>query len=401
MTTVYNFIGKVILITGSSSGIGATTAVHLAKAGAQVVITGRNAAKLQSVAKQCSDVSPNGVKPLEVLADISTQEGCRQLIDATVNRFSRLDVLVNNAGFGLTARITDEDYFDKYKSVFQTNLDSVILLTQLSVKHLEATKGSIINISSCAAWRASDTLSSYCMSKCALDMFTKCAAIDLGRKGIRVNSLNPGPIKSDILITMGKSQEFSDNFWAESGAKNPIGRSGEQEDIARAVMHLASDETAFITGINYVADGGYMAANVDLQIIYQDKSGLLVINQSSVDDLNSRLPTDALKTSYRNFRPNILISECDAFDEDNWQWVSIRDVEFEHLKPCDRCVLTTINPDTGIKNGVEPLQTLRSYRMATDKLKKTYGTSPLFGTQIGPKHEGEIYCGDDVLAVYK
>ncbi|CAG2166741.1 unnamed protein product [Oppiella nova] len=141
--------------------------------------------------------------------------------------------------------------------------------------------------------------------------------------------------------------------------------------------------------------------NAKYPIIYQDNAGLLVINQSSVDDLNSRLPTDALKTSYRNFRPNILISECDAFDEDNWQWVSIRDVEFKHLKPCDRCVFTTINPDTGIKNGVEPLQTLRSYRMATDKLKKTYGTSPLFGAQIGPKNEGEIYCGDDVLAVYK
>ncbi|CAG2105123.1 unnamed protein product [Medioppia subpectinata] len=136
-------------------------------------------------------------------------------------------------------------------------------------------------------------------------------------------------------------------------------------------------------------------------ILYHDNSGLLVINQSSIDDLNGRLPADALSTTYRNFRPNILISECQAFDEDNWAYVRVGCVHFSLVKPMDRCIFTTIDPNTGRKDGVEPLKTLRSYRLASDKLRKTYGTSPLFGAGIGAETEGQIQCGDDLLAVWK
>jgi len=98
---------------------------------------------------------------------------------------------------------------------------------------------------------------------------------------------------------------------------------------------------------------------IQTQIVYQDGSGLLVINNNSVNDLNSKLSEDG-KVSYRNFRPNLLIAGCEPFEEDKWQFVNIKNVTFTNLKPCDRCVFTTINPDTGEKHNKEPLETLRT-----------------------------------------
>ncbi|CAG2178216.1 unnamed protein product, partial [Oppiella nova] len=180
---------NVALITGSSSGIGAATAVLLAKSGANVVITGRNAENVSKVSKQCSDVSPKHLKPLEVVADVTKEEDLHRLLDTTIKTFGKLDILVNNAGFAIRAEITDSDFIQKYKSVLETNVDSVVYLTHISVKHLEKTKGNIINISSIAGIQAGHSMSPYCMSKTALDMFTKCMAAELGPKHIRVNSV--------------------------------------------------------------------------------------------------------------------------------------------------------------------------------------------------------------------
>jgi len=148
MSTSYDFSGKVVLITGSSTGIGAQTAIQFAKSGAQVVVTGRNGQRVSDVGKQCSDISPKGLKALEVLADVSKEDDCKRLIQSTVEAFNRIDVLVNNAGFGLNSRITDEDYCLKLDTMFASNVKSVIHLTQLSVEYLEKTKGNIVNISS-------------------------------------------------------------------------------------------------------------------------------------------------------------------------------------------------------------------------------------------------------------
>ena len=147
----YNFSGKVALVTGSSSGIGAAIAIQFAQYGAKVAITGRVAANLQKVADRIEQVS-NGVKPLQILGDLMDDSLPRRLIDQTVAKFGRLDILVNNAGgSSLKGNLASDTLLEEFDWVFKLNLRSVVELTQLAVPHLEKTKGNIVNISSIAS----------------------------------------------------------------------------------------------------------------------------------------------------------------------------------------------------------------------------------------------------------
>ncbi|CAG2116531.1 unnamed protein product, partial [Medioppia subpectinata] len=174
-----------MLITGSSSGIGAATAVQFSKAGAQVVVTGPPDRLPIDTAKKCLKVSPKGLKALEVTADVTKRKAMRRLVDQTIKRFGKLDILVNNAGAGLNARPTDENFYEKYEKVMAINLNSVVYLTHICVEYLEKTKGNMINISSNGGKRVYLDFAPYCMAKCAVNMFTKCMAAELGFKRIR------------------------------------------------------------------------------------------------------------------------------------------------------------------------------------------------------------------------
>lgn len=153
MSVQFNFEGKSVLITGSSSGIGAETALQFTKSGANVVITGRNADNVSKVANKCRDLSKNKTKVLEVIADVTKEEDMRRLVQETIAAFGGLDILVNNAGEGLRVAVTDPEFMVKFKKTMDINLTSVVLLTHLCVEHLEKSKGNIINISSVAALR--------------------------------------------------------------------------------------------------------------------------------------------------------------------------------------------------------------------------------------------------------
>lgn len=153
MSVQFNFEGKSVLITGSSSGIGAETALQFTRSGANVVITGRNEDNVSKVAKKCRDLSKNKTKVLEVIADVTKEEDMRRLVKETIAAFGRLDILVNNAGEGLRVAVTDPEFIVKFKKTMDINLISVVLLTHLCVEHLEKSKGNIINISSVAALR--------------------------------------------------------------------------------------------------------------------------------------------------------------------------------------------------------------------------------------------------------
>ncbi|CAG2171705.1 unnamed protein product [Oppiella nova] len=246
MPDARDFTGKVVLITGSSTGIGAEIAVEFARLGAQVVVTGRDAQRVSDVAKQCREVSPKGLKALEVLADMSVSEDCRRLIATTIDTFTRLDVLVNNAGKGVLSTLTDPDIMHKYRDCMDTNLRSVVLLTHLCVQHLVKTGGNIVNISSNAAIKPTPRLPLYRTAKCALDMFTKCAALDAGA------------VSTNFLLTMGSTKQESDVKYNEIAMKTPVGRVGEPIDIANAVLYLSSPDAQFITGSCFVCDGGYV-----------------------------------------------------------------------------------------------------------------------------------------------
>ena len=158
MSVSYDFSGKVALITGSESGIGAATAILFSKSGAKVVVTGRSEEGVKSVAKQCSDVSPNKSKALEVVADVTQEEDLNRLVKTTIDTFGRLDILVNNAGNVLFASMNDSDYIEKYKQVMDVNIDSVVRLTHKCVEYLSKTKGNISNISSIAGTQAVNNL---------------------------------------------------------------------------------------------------------------------------------------------------------------------------------------------------------------------------------------------------
>ncbi|CAG2109638.1 unnamed protein product, partial [Medioppia subpectinata] len=261
MSVKYDFTGKVVLITGSSSGIGAATAVQFAKAGAQVVVTGRRADKLAEVGEQCLKVSPKGIKALEVTADVTKREDMRRLVDQNIKHFGKLDILVNNAGAGNPTRIDDKYFYDKFEKLMAINLNSVVYLTHICVEHLEKTKGNIVNISSIGAMRTVVGFAPYGTAKCALDMFTKCMAAELGPKQIRVNVINPGPVRTEFVTAMGSPPELADKMMDVFNKLMPVGRVGESDDIADHILYLASDHAAFITGSNLVSDGGVLAAN--------------------------------------------------------------------------------------------------------------------------------------------
>ncbi|CAG2106866.1 unnamed protein product [Medioppia subpectinata] len=252
---------NIVLITGSSSGIGAATAVQFAQSGASVVVTGRRADKLAEVGEQCLKVSPKGIKALEVTADVTKREDMRRLVDQTIKHFGKLDILVNNAGAGIFTRIDDTDFYDKFEATIATNLNSVVYLTHLCVEYLEITKGNIINISSICGLRAFPDFTPYCMSKSALDMFTNCMAAELGPKRIRVNAISPGPIDTGFFTAMGSSRADADKLFEAIANILPVGRAGLSADVADCILYLASDHAAFITGTNLVTDGGAVASN--------------------------------------------------------------------------------------------------------------------------------------------
>ncbi|XP_054167717.1 3-oxoacyl-[acyl-carrier-protein] reductase FabG-like [Oppia nitens] len=264
MSLKYDFTGKVALITGSSSGIGAATAQLFSKSGANVVVTGRNADAVAKVAKQCTDVSPKQLTALEVVGDLTNEEDCNRLIETTVQTFGKIDILVNNAGAGFLSSIDDTDYMEKFSLIMKTNLNSMVYMTHKCVPYLAKTRGNVINISSIAAKKYFYILSAYCTSKAGVDMFTKCMAAELGPKHhIRVNAILPGYVETNFTNSYELPKEIIDQSIVEMGAKYPVGRIGQSQDIANTVAYLASDTAAgFLTGTCLIADGGDIAANV-------------------------------------------------------------------------------------------------------------------------------------------
>lgn len=249
-----SFTDKVIIVTGASSGIGAGAAKYLAELGGKVCLVGRNEKLLNEVADEIKK-SKSLVHPLVIVADVT--KDAERIIDQTVNHFGKLDVLVNNAGI---YQRDNADSFDVtvYDEILNTNLRAALILTSLAVPHLEKTKGNVVNISSIAGLKSIGGALSYCMSKAALDQFTKCAANDLAPKGIRVNSINPAMIRTPIFGKSGLSTEETEKLMEMGKSTHPIGRIGETLDTSAAIAYVASDSASFITGILLPVDGGFM-----------------------------------------------------------------------------------------------------------------------------------------------
>ncbi|XP_034827787.1 3-oxoacyl-[acyl-carrier-protein] reductase FabG-like [Maniola hyperantus] len=246
-----SFANKVVIVTGASSGIGEATALLFAKEGADVVIVGRNDIKLKVVAAQCEEV---GKKPLKVIADISKEDEAVTIIGQTISKFGKIDVLINNAGIIRLGKITDGTIMKTYDELVNTNLRSAIHLTTLVTPHIIKTKGNIINISSAGCLKLqTPLLLAYAISKAALNIFGQGAAMELAPHGVRVNTISPGPVYSDIWDNANLPSD------ALKGVdfKVPLNRVSKPEEIASLALYLASDKAVGITGSNYLSDNGY------------------------------------------------------------------------------------------------------------------------------------------------
>jgi glucose 1-dehydrogenase len=249
---VMNLQGKVALVTGSSQGIGQTIAIHLAQAGADIVIDYRS--HPDGAKETLAKVEAAGRKGHIVQADLSSVSNVRRLVSEGVQHFGKLDILVNNAGVdGKNAdfwNITEEDY----DTVLNINLKGAFFTTQAFVQHLIETKrtGKIINISSTHEEMAFPHFTSYCVSKGGVKMMMRNLAVELGPMGITVNNIAPGavetPINANLLNDPVKLHSLQQNI--------PLGRLGTPEDIAPMVVFLASSAADYVTGATFYVDGG-------------------------------------------------------------------------------------------------------------------------------------------------
>ncbi|XP_028157589.1 uncharacterized protein LOC114350845 [Ostrinia furnacalis] len=246
-----SFASKVVLVTGASSGIGATTAVSFCKEGANVVIVGRNEAKLKDVAKKCAGV---GNAPFLVKADVSNDNDARRIISETLKKFGKLDVLVNNAGVAEYGSILDGKVLESFDKIIPINLRAVVHMTMLAAPHLVKTKGNIVNVSSIAGQKHIFVASNvYSVSKAAVDHFTRGSALELASKGVRVNAISPGPVETDMMTSFTTESEKE-----TQGIRTPLGRMSKAEEIADLILYVASDKAKGITGSVFVADNGMM-----------------------------------------------------------------------------------------------------------------------------------------------
>ena len=244
--------GRVALVTGATSGIGRATAVLFAEAGARVALVGRDANALDEVAAEIRD---GDGEALVVRADVTVEEDARRAVAETVENFGALDLLVNAAGI-LSSGTVETTTLAAWDEMMNVNLRAVFHLMQLAAPHLEKRPGNIVNLSSVTGLRAFPGVLAYCVSKAGVDQLTRCAALELAPKGIRVNAVNPGVVRTEIHRRGGMKEEDYAAFLEHSKQTHPLGRVGSPWEVAELILFLASDRASWITGATYSIDGG-------------------------------------------------------------------------------------------------------------------------------------------------
>jgi 3-oxoacyl-[acyl-carrier protein] reductase len=243
--------GKVAVVTGASKGIGAEIAQHLAADGAAVVV---NYARAKEGADRVVDeITKRGGKAVAVQADVAKKKDIEQLFAAAKKAFGRVDILVNNAGvyqFDPLDAVTEEEFHRE----FNTNVLGLILATQAAVTHFDNSGGSVINVSSVASTATPPTSVVYSATKGAVDAVTRVLAKELGPRKIRVNAINPGMVETEGFHAVGIADT---DFETNTIAQTPLGRIGQPADIAPAVVFLASNDAAWISGETIRVAGGF------------------------------------------------------------------------------------------------------------------------------------------------
>ncbi|MEO6051152.1 MAG: glucose 1-dehydrogenase [Pyrinomonadaceae bacterium] len=244
--------GKVVIVTGASSGIGRSAALLFANKGSTVVAVGRNEKELTLLSKKVT--SKNGaIKPY--LADVTEMTQLGRIASEAIHNHGQIDVLVNSAGVIKNGTL-ETTTLDDWDRMFHINLRAVFVLSQKCLPYLEETKGNIVNVSSVAGTRSFPNILAYAVSKAAIDHLTRCSALELAPKGVRVNAVNPGVVVTNIHKRGGMEDAAYDAFLEHSKETHPIGRVGNPQEIAELIYYLASDKASWITGATYEIDGG-------------------------------------------------------------------------------------------------------------------------------------------------
>jgi len=243
---------RIVMVTGATSGIGRAVARRFASASDRIIAIGRDSAELSEVA---ADIVRDGGECSAIRCDVTNDADVDKAFESVVGETSRLDVLVNAAGHISTGSIENTS-LAAWDAMMNVNLRAVFHLMQLASPLLIKSKGNIVNISSVTGLRSFPGVLAYCVSKAGLDQLTRCAALELAPKGVRVNAVNPGVVVTEIHKRGGMSEEDYRAFLEHSKTTHPLGRVGDPGEIAELVFYLASESAGWITGATYQIDGG-------------------------------------------------------------------------------------------------------------------------------------------------
>jgi 3-oxoacyl-[acyl-carrier protein] reductase len=247
------FVGRVVLITGGSRGVGRATADAFHRKGAQVALAARDVRRGQDAAAALDDA-------LFVRADVRNAGDCARAVAGTLARFGRLDVLVNNAGVIYRNRTIDRLTEDEWDETFDVNVKGAFLMSRAALPALRDARGTIVNVSSYAGLVGFAGAAAYAASKAALVNLTRSLALDHAGEGLRVNCVCPGSVDTDMIHAAWNAlpdPTAAARAWA---AKHPLGRIATADEVAAAILFLASDDARFITGVALPVDGGITAA---------------------------------------------------------------------------------------------------------------------------------------------
>ena len=245
--------GKVALISGAAQGIGAACARLFATEGACVAVGDILETEGRQVVKELVD---GGAEAIFVRLDVTSESQWNQAVSSTVERFRRLDVLVNNAGVSAGTMMVEDTSPEEWDRVMDVNAKGVFLGTKYAIPEMrKAGGGSIVNISSTAGLVGNPTSAAYSASKGAVRLFTKATAIQYAGEGIRANSVHPGTIETLMTAPLLATEAYRRNRLE----RTPLARIGRPEDVAYGALYLASDESSFVTGSELVIDGGRTA----------------------------------------------------------------------------------------------------------------------------------------------